>query len=340
MKKWRYLIGMTGIAVLTGCGGGGDGESEGETGGEDLMHSHISGPTASGWYPLSTLMTDIWMDDIEGASVTVVEGGAISNIRDVNDGSEMKTGMAFASDFADAVEGRGAFEGDPQENIKGIAVLYPTLWNFAVLDSSPYNSIEEALEGGADIVPGQAEDASSQTAERVFEAMGYTIEDIEANGGSVTYNGYGDANNQMRDGGIDMVVQGGSPYVTGLNELDSTNAIKPLPIPDDALEELGAGDYGYDIDMSIPAGSYSNQEEDAPTVSTMAMLIVHDEVDDETVYELTRSLWENEDRFVEEQPNRGEYFDIETGYHGLVNPEENIHAGASQYYEEEGVVDE
>ncbi|WP_054636219.1 TAXI family TRAP transporter solute-binding subunit [Thalassobacillus sp. C254] len=184
MKRYGLIAGAAGMLMITGCGG----ESAGGNSDSDLMHSHISGPTASGWYPLSTLMTDIWMDDIEGANITVVEGGAIGNIRDVNQGTEMLTGMAFASDFADAIEGRGSFEGDPQENIKGLAVLYPTLWNFAVLDSSPYETIEDALENGADIIPGEANDASSQTAERVFEAMGYTTEDIEANGGSVTYN--------------------------------------------------------------------------------------------------------------------------------------------------------
>ncbi|WP_100400059.1 TAXI family TRAP transporter solute-binding subunit [Bacillus sp. FJAT-44742] len=335
MKRYGLIAGAAGMLMITGCGG----ESAGGNSESDLMHSHISGPTASGWYPLSTLMTDIWMDDIEGANITVVEGGAIGNIRDVNQGTEMLTGMAFASDFADAIEGRGSFEGDPQENIKGLAVLYPTLWNFAVLDSSPYETIEEALENGADIIPGEANDASSQTAERVFEAMGYTTEDIEANGGSVTYNGYGDANNQMRDGGIDMVVQGGSPYVTGLSELDTTNPVRPLPIPEDALQELDEAGYGYNVEMSIPAGSYSNLEEDVPTVSTMAMVVVNEDMDEETVYELTKSLWENLERFQDEQPNRGDYFDPELGYHGLVDPDENMHPGAKRYYEEIGVVE-
>ncbi|WP_059103500.1 TAXI family TRAP transporter solute-binding subunit [Shouchella shacheensis] len=335
MKKWGLTVGTAGLLALAGCGG----EGAGGDANDDLMHSHISGPTASGWYPLSTLMTDIWMDDIEGANITVVEGGAIGNIRDVNNG-EMLTGMAFASDFADAVAGRGSFEDDPQENVMGIAVLYPTLWNFAVLDSSPYESIEDALENGADIIPGEASDASAQTAERVFEAMGYTLEDIEANGGSVTYNGYGDANNQMRDGLIDMVVQGGSPYVTGLSELDATNPIRPLSIPEEALEKLEEAGFGYTVDLAIPSGSYANQEEDVLTVTTMAMLVVNADMNEETVYQLTKSFWENVERFQEEQPNRGNYFDPEIGYNELVDPEENIHPGAKRYYEEIGVVEE
>ncbi|PYZ92979.1 hypothetical protein CR194_07180 [Salipaludibacillus keqinensis] len=341
MKKFMVVTGLAGLMTLTACGddnasGGGNGDGGG---GEDLMHSHISGPTASGWYPLSTLLSDIWMDDLEGSNITVVEGGAIGNIRDVNDGSEMLTGMAFASDFADAKEGRGSFEDDPQDDLMGMAVLYPTLWNFAVLDSSPYESIEDALENGADIIPGEANDASSQTAVRVFEAMGYTIEDIENNGGSVTYNNYGDANNQMRDGNIDMVVQGGSPYVTGLSELDTTNPIRPLDIPQDALDNLEEAGFGYTTDLSIPSGSYANQEEDVNTVTTMAMLVVNKDMDEDTVYELTKALWENVDRFVEEQPNRGEYFDLEIGYHELVDAEENMHPGAKRYYEEIGVAE-
>ncbi|WP_026688575.1 TAXI family TRAP transporter solute-binding subunit [Alteribacter aurantiacus] len=335
MKKWGAFVGAAMLLMVAGCG-------EESAGGDDrdLRHSHISGPTASGWYPLSTLLTDVWMDELDGSNITVVEGGAIGNIREVNTGTDMLTGMAFASDFADAVAGRGSFDGEPQEDVMGIAVLYPTLWNFAVLDSSPYQTIEEAIEGGADIIPGQANDASSQTAHRVFEAMGYSIEDIEANGGSVTYNGYGDANNQLRDGTIDMVVQGGSPFVTGLAELDTQNPIRPLPIPDEALQVLDEAGYGYNIDMAIPAGSYNNQDVDVPTVATDAMIIVNKDMNEDTVYELTKALWDNLSRFQEEQPNRGDYFDPELGYHGLVDPDVNMHPGAKRYYEEIGVVEE
>lgn len=338
MKKFMMVTGLAGLMTLAACGDD-NASGDGDGGGEDLMHSHITGPTASGWYPLSTLLSDIWMDDLEGSNITVVEGGAVGNIRDVNDGSEMLTGMAFASDFADAKEGRGSFEDDPQDDLMGMAVLYPAFWNFAVLESSPYESIEDALENGADIIPGEASDASAQTAVRVFEAMGYTIEDIENNGGSVTYNNYGDANNQLRDGIIDLVVQGGSPSVTGLSELDTTNPIRPLEIPQDALDNLAEAGFGYTTDMNIPSGSYANQEEDVNTVTTMSMLVVNRDMDEDTVYELTKALWENVERFVEEQPNRGEYFDPETAYHELLDPEENMHPGAKRYYEEIGVAE-
>lgn len=305
----------------------------------DWQHAHISGPTDSGWYPLSTLFSDIWMDELEEVDVTVVEGGAIGNIREVNTGVDVQTGFAFASDFVDGIEGEGAFEGEPQENVKAIGAFYPTLWNIAVLEDSPYESLEDVVEYGADVIPGNPGDASEAAFRRIFEAMGYGEEELEEAGVSVDYGGYGDAANQMRDGIIDVTVQGGGPDVPGLTEIDATQSVELLSIPDDLLETLSDEGYGYTTDMTVPEDSYSGQTEDTPTIASWAIMVVNEDMDDDVVYELTKTIWENSDRVEEEQPTRGMWFDPEDGYGEIENPDENIHPGALKYYEEVGATD-
>ncbi|EGL83246.1 TRAP transporter solute receptor, TAXI family [Caldalkalibacillus thermarum TA2.A1] len=326
------VIGM--MIVLAGCGG-----SEGTGGQGPVNHAHISGPTGSGWYPMSVLFADIWMDELDNFNVTVVEGGAIGNIREVNRGEDAQSGFAFASDFADAVQGTGVFEGEVQENVRAIGALYPAWWNFVVMDDSPIQSLEDFIQQGGHTIPGNPGDASELTTRRVFEAMGYTYEDLEKLGVRISYGSYSDAATQLRDGIIDMVVQGGAPEVVGLSEIDASRPVRPLPIPDDVLQALDEAGYGYTVDMVIPAGTYRNQTEDIPTVVTMSILIVHKDMDEEIVYQMTKALWENLDRIRDEQPGRGQWMDAERGYTEIVNPEENIHPGALRYYKEIGVAE-
>ncbi|MBU8906096.1 TAXI family TRAP transporter solute-binding subunit [Desertibacillus haloalkaliphilus] len=333
VKLFILSISISIVALLTSACGSSEGSSSG------LFQSHISGPTASGWYPLSVLLSDIWMDEIEGMNMTVVEGGAIGNIRDVNSGRDVQSGIAFASDFADARQGIGAFEDDKQENVMAIGTLYPNWWNFAVLDNSSIETLEDFIEQGGHLAPGQHGDASAQTAQRVFRAMGYEFEDLEESGSRVTFENYGDALNQLRDGLIDMVVQGGAPNATGLSEIDSTRPVRLISIPDDVLQKLDEEDYGYTIDMDLPANTYKNQTEDISTVVTMALLIVNKDMDEEVVYEMTKSLWENLDRINEEQPTRGKWFDPEVGYSEVYDPENTLHPGALRYYQEIGVAE-
>ncbi|MDW7674575.1 MAG: TAXI family TRAP transporter solute-binding subunit [Bacillota bacterium] len=327
------VILMTAIVLAaSGCGSSGDESERPQT----IMHSHISGPTASGWYPMSVLFSDIWMDEIPGMNITVVEGGAIGNIREVNRGVDAQSGFAFASDLADAINGNGVFEGDVQENVLAIAALYPTWWQFAVLDKSPIKSLDDFVKSGGYVIPGNPGDASELATRRVLEAMGYGEEELAQHGVRVAYGGYGDAANQLRDGIIDMVTQGGSPNVPGLAEVDASNPIRLLPIPEDVLKKIDEKGYGYTTTMPHPAGTYKNQTEDVPTIVTMSINVVNKNMDEEVVYQMTKSLWESLDRIKEEQPARGTWMEPSIGYSGINNPD-FFHPGALRYYREIGV---
>lgn len=332
MKVSRIKLGvglLTCSLLLSSCQLGGERS--------DYQHAHISGPTGSGWYPLSTLFSDIWLDEIDELQVTVVEGGAIGNIREVNTARDVQSGFAFASDFIDALNGRGAFEGEPQENVRALGAFYPTMWNFAVLENSPYESLDDVLMHGADAINGNPGDASEATFRRVFEAMGYDHEVLEEEHDvAISYGGYGDAANQLRDGLIDLTVQGGGPGVPALTEVDAMRPLRLLEIPDEALEALEEGGYGYSTDLSIPAGTYSNQTEDVNTVASWAMMVVNKDMNEDLVYEMTKQIWEHVERVQEEQPSRGAWFDPEMAVSVIDDPEENFHPGALRYYEEVG----
>lgn len=91
------------------------------------------------------------------------------------------------------------------------------------------------------------------------------------------------------------------------------------------------GHNGY----TIPVGTYPNQDEDVQTSAIKMVMFCRGDLDEETVYQLTKTFWENIDKLGEAQSNlRG------------LTPEEAVkdiadlplHAGAEKYYKEIGVL--
>ena len=91
------------------------------------------------------------------------------------------------------------------------------------------------------------------------------------------------------------------------------------------------GHNGY----TIPAGTYPNQDEDVQTSAIKMVMFCRGDLDEETVYQLTKTFWENIDKLGEAQSN----------LKGLT-PEEAVndiadlplHAGAEKYSNEIGVL--
>ncbi|MBF7083665.1 TAXI family TRAP transporter solute-binding subunit [Desulfallas sp. Bu1-1] len=326
------------MALLAGCGGQG-GESKNEGKSDNAKNSpmqavHASGPIGSGWYPISVLITDIWMENMDGLNVSVIEGAGVSNLKAVDGGVDAVTGLTFSSDFADALAGRGAFEGNKLENVMALGTIYPTMWNIAVLESSPIKSVEDIV--GKHLFPGEPGFSSEQATKRILEAYGITYDDIKAAGGKISFGGYSDGANMLKDGIVDVCVAGGAPNVVAFSEVDATKPIRLLPLPEDILKKIDEKGYGYNVSMKIPAGTYKNQKEDVPCLTTMGLIIVNKNLDDDYVYQLTKSLWENVDRIKKEQPARGKWMDAESAYKNIPDPS-TIHPGALRYYKEIGV---
>ncbi len=342
--KKVYLIAAALIISLalaaTGCGGSKSKDTAADKGEKGPARTQLvlaSGPSGSGWYPMSVLFSDIWMSDHKWLTITVTEGGAVGNVKTVNQGANAQIGKTFGTDFADAVAGRGAFENNKQENVRAIAALYPTWWNFVTLDSSPYKTFEEFLQKKGHIVPGKPGDAAELLTRRVMEVNGYDYEKFKKDGGKVSMGTYGDGANMLRDGIAQVAVGGGAPNVIAFSEVDATKPVRPLALTEETLKKLRDKGYGYTVDQKLPAGTYKNQKEAVPAVTTMGILIVNKNVSDDVVYEITKSLWKNVDRIKKEQPERGKWFDVAKGYNEIVDPQKNMHPGALKYYKEIGV---
>ena len=107
-----------------------------------------------------------------------------------------------------------------------------------------------------------------------------------------------------------------------------------LSIDESTISNLKA-EYPWYVTYTIPAGTYPNQKEEITTTAIKMVLFCSTDLDEETVYMLTKTLWENIGELGESQSNlRG------------LTPQQAVldiaglplHEGAQRYYREIGIL--
>jgi TRAP transporter TAXI family solute receptor len=289
---------------------------------------------------MAVLFNDIWMDKIPGVNLSVLEGGAVANLRAVNRGTA-QIGWGFGPDFVDAVNGTGPFVRDGKlENIRILGANYPVWWYFMVPETSKVLTFDHIIgaAGTLRLSPGPTAGGTGPTViDRLVRERGTTYDRLKVDGMRVSYVSYADAGNMIRDRLLDIVFLGGAPAVPAISEVDRTVPMRAIPIPGEVLRGLAAKGFGYSIDRPLPSGTYRGQTYEVPTVTQPGILVVHKDLGDELVYQLTRHLWENMERIRKEQPVRGNMMSLEAALEGVTDIN-HLHPGALRFYRERGLV--
>jgi TRAP transporter TAXI family solute receptor len=347
MKKWLMLLVAVLIMVpfVTACGGASEKPASSEKstnspGSEEAKPKApvkflkiASGPMGSGWYPITTLISEIYMDEFDGLNVSQLEGGSVSNLRTLEKGEDAQFSINYTSDFADAMNGRGNFE-KPLENVAAIGALYPAFQTVATLaDNQDINKVEDIVSKHVFIGPKGG--GSIVGFWRVMEEYGITEETFNQNGGKISYGNYSDGASMLKDGIVDVFFGGGAPGVVSLKEIEVTKKIKVIPIDQEVLDRVKNKGYGMSGAM-LPANTYDGQTEEVPLWTLESMLTVRKDFDEEFVYNMTKFFWENLNRFEEQLPTRAVYMTYDTVLSGL--EESQLHPGALKFYKEVGAI--
>lgn len=335
-KKSRLLVLLLIFGLLlAGCGGNSgeaDGASQGEAKKSYPPITVVTAPMGSGWHSVSILMGDIWMNNMPGLNVSVLEGGSVGNIKAISQGLDANLGWAYLPDLKDAYKGVGVFD-KPYTDCLAIGMMYPVWLNVITLEDSKIQSMADLK--NARINAGAIGTGSEIAVQRLLAEYGLDYETIKKNGGVVSFGNYADAAAQLQDGIVDVMLGGGAPEIPAVREIEIQKPVRLIPADQKELESLLAKDYGYTIDFPIPAGTYQGQDEDVPAVAYQSLMIVNRDVPEDVVYELTKYIWENIDRIRQEQPARGNYMILEKALQGL--EESQVHPGALKYYKEVGI---
>lgn len=334
MKK--YFIAIVSFILLLGlvaCGNGNDEADGDKVKAPDKFLKIGSGPMGSGWYPITTVMSEVYMDKFTGLNASQVEGGSTANLKSLDVG-DIQIGINYTSDFVDALKGETEFD-KPLDTVAALASLYPVYQQLAVLDNNKsITKVEDIVD--KHIFLGPQGGGGPVGFWRMMAEYDITEETIKKAGGKISYGNYSDGMSMMKDGVVDAVLAGGSPMVPAFEEIDVTNPIRILPFDEDKLESLVEKGYGITAG-ALPANTYKNQTEEVPTYVMITMATMRSDLPEDYAYHLTKFLWEAYDEFERQVPTRAADMTLDTALEGL--EKEYLHPGALKYYEEVGVIE-
>ncbi len=163
-------------------------------------------------------------------------------------------------------------------------------------------------------------------AQQILGAYDITFEDIDKQ--NLSFQASADA---LKDGKIDaFFCTAGAPTVA-ITDLSTTTGIVLVEIDADHLAKLQS-EYGFYAAYTVPAGTYNGIDADVTTVAVKATFIVSNELDEETVYQLTKAIYENKDEYSHEKAAE---MSLEYAVSSISVP---FHPGAERYYKEVGAI--
>jgi len=131
-----------------------------------------------------------------------------------------------------------------------------------------------------------------------------------------------------------MNIPAGVPTSAVTNAYASIGAdkIKVLEFNDENIKKIQAS-YPVWTPYTIKAGTYPGQKEDIHTIAQPNLLVVTKDTPEETVYLLTKTIYENLG-FLNTVHKATKAMSLQKAIDGLPMP---LHPGAAKYYKEQGI---
>mgnify|MGYP000313916235 CR=1 FL=1 len=285
--------------------------------------------TGGTYYPMGVGMSTLWNDKLRAANGIVASaqssGGSVENIN-ILEAKEAELAILQADIGALAWAGQAPFT-KKHTDLRSITALWPSQVQFVVRkDKIKTGNITDIK--GLSFSLGAAGSGIERTALMTLEGIGMSIKDIKAH-----YLGYVEASNAMKDGNLDgSTLQGGAPVSAVSDLFASPLDVDILQYTQAQVDQINEVFNAYFLD-TIPAGTYPGQTEDRKTLGITNFLAVRQDLSEEVVYLLTKTLFENLKYMISVHP-AAKNITLEKALAGLPVP---LHPGAYKFYMEVGV---
>ncbi len=285
----------------------------------------LTGGTSGVYYPLGVALSTIYGNNIPDVRAQVQSTKA--SVENLNLLQQGKGEIAFA--LGDSV--KLAWEGNKDvgfpgklDKLRAVAAIYPNYVQVVATKDSGIMTLADLK--GHSLSVGAPKSGTELNARAIFEAAGLSYSDL----GRTEYLPFGESVDLMKNRQLDATLQSAGLGVASIRDLASSVPITIVSVPADIVAKIGAP---YTSKM-IPAGTYDGQTADVPTAAITNILVTRSDLDDETVYQMTKALFEHLDDMVAAHA-AAKGISLENATKGLPIP---LHPGAERYYKEKGVL--
>jgi uncharacterized protein len=253
-------------------------------------------------------------------------GGSAYNVNTIK-GGELDFGLTQSDVQFNSLKGLGAFkDGGAFGDLRAVFSVHPE--PFTVLARKEANVTKfEDLKGKRMNVgnPGSGTRASM---EELLTALGWKLSDFSL-ASELKADEHGPA---LCDNKIDAFFYGVGHPSANIQDPTTTCGAKLVSITGPAVDKLLA-DKPYYGKATIPGGLYANNPQPTETYGVLATMVTSAKVPDETVYQITKAVFENFNEFKSLHPAFANLDPAKMVKDGLSAP---LHPGAAKYYKEKG----
>lgn len=285
----------------------------------------LTGGTSGVYYPLGVALADIYGKGIQGARAQVQATKA--SVENLNLLQQGKGEIAFS--LGDSV--KLAAEGNTEvgfpgklDKLRGVAAIYPNYIQIVASEDSGIKSLADLK--GKSLSVGAPASGTELNARAIFAAAGLSYDDL----GKVEYLPFAESVELIKNRQLDATLQSAGLGVASIRDLATSLKITVVAVPADIVEKIGSP---Y-VPAVIPAGTYDGQAEDVETAAVGNFLVTHDGVPEDTVYQMTKLLFENLDQLTAAHA-AAKAIDPAKALDGMPIP---LHPGAEKYYREAGIL--
>lgn len=282
-------------------------------------------------YNIAAAIAPFWEKELNVVA-SIGPGGSFSNYKAIANG-QCTIGFDHQSMHYWGERGIGPFD-KKYEGVSYMMILFPaTVQSFSTKKNQSVQQISDIANKRVGF--GAVGSALNVFLEDYLKNMyGITKEAIVANGGSVNYMSDSEMSSAMADGTIDVGFALGTYPKTSLQTLENTPGLRMIPFGPD-LDKYLETNKGWSK-FSIPANTYAGQTEPYITATSWAIMSVSDNADEELIYRLTKTAWENIKEAGEAAVAIKKFITLDNALAPAVGAK--LHKGAERYYREIGLL--
>ncbi|RWH81192.1 MAG: TAXI family TRAP transporter solute-binding subunit [Mesorhizobium sp.] len=253
-------------------------------------------------------------------------GGSAFNVNTIKEG-ELDFGMAQSDVQYNAYKGLESFkDGGAHTDLRAVFSIHPEPFTVLAHPNAGVTKFEDFK--GKRFNVGNPGSGTRASMERLLSAMGWTLADFSL-ASELKADEHGPA---LCDGKIDGFFYGVGHPSANIQDPTTTCGAKLVPLTGEVVDKLVA-ENPYYAKAVIPGGLYANNPNDTETFGVLATLVTSAKVPDESVYQLTRAVFENFDEFKSLHPAFANLDPAKMVAEGNSAP---LHPGAEKYFKEKG----
>lgn len=285
----------------------------------------LTGGTSGVYYPVGSALATLYGEKMPNVQAQVQSTKAsVENLNLLQQGKgELALALGDSVKFAWEGNADVGFK-EPLSKLRGIAAAYPNYIQIAATADSGIKTLADLK--GKSLSVGAPKSGTELNARAILAAADMRYEDMA----KVEYLPFAESVELQKNRQLDATLQSAGIGVASIKDLATSMPTQMVAVPADVVEKLGAPF----VPGVIPAGTYEGQTEDVPTVAVMNFFVTHEDVSDETAYQMTKLMFENLPTLVAAHKSAGQ-ISLEGALNGMPIP---LHPGAERYYREVGVI--